>query len=86
MLADDFRPGIYEHYKSTEKDRRYYLVLGKARHTETEEILVAYVPMYFEPTHPGPRIQVRPFKMFIEEVEWEGKVVPRFRYIGQEIG
>ena len=85
MKVADFKPGIYEHYKSTPENRRYYLVLGKARHTETEEILVAYTPMYYLAEHPGPRIQVRPFTMFLEDVEWQGKAVPRFRYIGQEL-
>lgn len=85
MKQADFKPGIYEHYKSTDTEKRYYLVLGKARHTETEEILVTYTPMYYLKEHPGPRIQVRPFDMFLEEVEWNGQTVPRFRYIGQEL-
>lgn len=85
MKAADFKPGIYEHYKSTETNRCYYVVLGKARHTETEEILVAYIPMYFNKDHKGPKICIRPFEMFIEDVEWEGKTVPRFRYVGQEL-
>ncbi len=82
---NDLTPGIYEHYKSTPESRRYYLVLGKARHTETEEVLVAYIPLYHLAEHPGPRIQVRPYEMFLEEVEHDGKRMPRFRYIGQEL-
>ncbi len=81
---DDFKPGVYEHYKSTVDSRRYYLVLGKARHTETDELLVAYVPLYAIPEHKGPRIQVRPYQMFLESVVYNGKTVPRFAYIGQE--
>lgn len=45
--------GVYEHYKSTPQDRRYYQVLGFARHTETEEMLVIYVPLYTIPEHRG---------------------------------
>ena len=85
MTEADFRPGIYEHYKSTPKGRRYYMVLGKGRHTETEEIVAVYVPMYFLAEHKGSRIQVRPFAMFLQDVEWQGKTMPRFRYIGQEL-
>lgn len=85
MKTNEFKPGVYEHYKSTPSDRRYYLVLGKARHTETDELLAVYVPLYHVPEHPGPRIQVRPLAMFLEDVEYNGKRLPRFTYIGQEL-
>jgi hypothetical protein len=77
--------GIYEHYKSTSEDRRYYQVLGFARHTETEEILTLYVPLYVIPEHIGLRLQVRPLDMFIENIDFKGRSVPRFRYVGPEI-
>ncbi len=77
--------GIYVHYKSTPEDRRYYQVLGFARHTETEEILVVYVPLYVIPEHKGLRMQVRPLKMFVEKVKLGSKTVPRFRYVGPEL-
>ena len=37
----DIKAGIYEHYKGGR-----YLVLGLARHTETDEVLVVYVPRH----------------------------------------
>lgn len=74
--------GVYEHYKSTSKDRRYYQVLGFARHTETDEIFAVYIPLYVIPEHKGLRLQVRPLSMFVENVTHRGKTVPRFRYIG----
>ncbi len=77
--------GVYEHYKSTPEDRRYYQVLGFARHTETDEILAVYVPLYVTPDHTGLRLQVRPLDMFMEDVEHNGEVVPRFRYISPEL-
>lgn len=77
--------GIYEHYKSRPGDRRYYQVLGFARHTETEEVLVVYIPLYVIPEHPGLRMQVRPLDMFKEEVEYKGQRLPRFRYLGNEL-
>lgn len=77
--------GVYEHYKSTPRDRRYYQVIGFARHTETEEIVAVYIPLYVIPEHKGLRLQVRPLDMFMEEVEYNGKTMPRFRYIGPEL-
>lgn len=77
--------GVYEHYKSTANDRRYYQILGFARHTETNEVLVVYVPLYVIPEHTGLRLQVRPLDMFMEEVEHNSKTMPRFRYVGPEL-
>ena len=77
--------GVYEHYKSTEKDKRYYQVLGVARQTETDELFVIYIPLYVIPGHVGPRLQARPLKMFSESIEYKGKTMPRFKYIGQEL-
>ena len=70
-------PGVYRHYKGA-----YYLVLGTAAHSETEERLVVYVALY---SSPGPRMWVRPLAMFAESVEVQGTTVPRFQYVGQEI-
>ncbi len=77
--------GVYEHYKSTPNDRRYYQLLGCARHTETDEILAVYIPLYVIPQHKGLRMQVRPLKMFMENVDYNGKNLPRFKYIGPEL-
>ena len=77
--------GVYEHYKSSPEGRRYYQVLGFARHTETEEILVVYIPLYVIPEHTGLRLQVRPLDMFLENVDVEGQEMPRFRYVGPEL-
>lgn len=77
--------GIYEHYKSSPKSRRYYQIIGFARHTETEEILVVYVPLYVLTEHNGPRLQARPLAMFCQKIEINGKIKSRFRYIGQEL-
>jgi hypothetical protein len=71
----DLRAGVYRHYKGG-----LYLVLGVARHSETEEKLVAYVPLGVVSK---PRIVVRPYGMFFEDVEINGKQKPRFLYIGE---
>jgi hypothetical protein len=79
---DAVRLGVYQHYKHTPEDPRYYQVLGIARHTQTEELGVVYVPLY---PAGGPRLQFRPCDEFIESIIVGGRVVPRFVYIGHEI-
>lgn len=73
----ELKSGIYEHYSGL-----MVLVLGLARHSETEEKLVAYVPLGVKA---GPRITVRPLEMFFEEVKIDGEHRPRFRYIGEDM-
>lgn len=68
--------GIWKHYKGA-----VYQVLFCARQTETSEILVIYVPLYVHPDG-GPAIQARPEHMWLEQVEWNGKMVPRFELLG----
>ena len=64
----ELAPGRYRHYKGGE-----YQVIGVARHSETEEELVVYRPLYGEGS-----LWVRPLAMFIESVERDGESVPRF--------
>ncbi len=64
--------GRYRHYKG--KD---YIVIGVARHSETEEDLVVYRKEYGDHG-----LWVRPKAMFLEHVEVDGKSTPRFEYLG----
>ncbi|MCC6462619.1 MAG: DUF1653 domain-containing protein [Saprospiraceae bacterium] len=64
--------GVYRHFKG-----RFYLVLGEAQHSETNEEMVVYQPLYGEP-----RWFVRPLSMFTEAVEHEGQRKARFAYAG----
>jgi hypothetical protein len=68
------RPGRYRHYKGN-----YYQVVGLARHSETEEELVVYRPLY-EASWP---LWVRPRAMFLGTVDVDGRDVPRFEYVGE---
>jgi|TARA_R100001440_G_scaffold32991_1_gene51800 hypothetical protein len=68
------KPGIYEHYKGGR-----YRVIDIARHSETEEWLVLYQPLYGEQ-----KLWVRPFDMFVETVNVNGTQVPRFQFVGNE--
>jgi hypothetical protein len=61
-------PGRYRHYKGN-----YYEVIGTARHSETDEMLVVYRPLYGERA-----LWVRPEAMFAETVTVAGQTVPRF--------
>jgi hypothetical protein len=65
-------PGRYRHYKGNE-----YEVLGVARHSETDERVVVYRPLYNDTG-----LWVRPLAMFVEMVTVDGKPVPRFAYLG----
>jgi hypothetical protein len=66
----EIAPGRYRHYKGPE-----YVVLGTARHSETDEILVVYRPVEAK-DYTG--LWVRPLDMFVETVEHEGRATPRF--------
>jgi len=71
-LNEPIAPGLYEHFKGGR-----YTVLGVAKHSETGERLVVYRAEY------GDRdLWVRPAEMFAEEVNSAGKMVPRFKYLG----
>ena len=71
--------GIYEHYK-----KKRYQVIGVARHSETLEEMVVYRALYDSEEFGDQALWVRPKAMFLEEVEIDGKLVPRFRYISEE--
>ena len=72
-LSTEPTPGLYRHYKGNE-----YRVLGLARHTETEEMLVVYQALY------GLKgMWVRPAAMFVESVVIGGRRVLRFERIGE---
>ncbi len=65
-------PGRYRHFKGG-----HYEVLGVVRHSETLAPLVLYRPLK---TDVG--MWVRPFEMFVAQVEVEGMMRPRFERIG----
>jgi len=66
---------IYEHYK-----KMRYKVVAIARHSETLEELVVYQALYGEGG-----IWVRPLNMFLENISLEGKIIPRFKCIGEYV-
>lgn len=77
MTSKAVNAGVYRHYTGL-----MVLVLGVARHSETEEKFVCYIPLG---PKAGPRMTVRPLAMFFEEVEANGAKQPRFKFIGAEM-
>jgi len=72
-MKSQIRLGKYQHYKGKE-----YEVIGVAKHSETQEEMVVYKALYGDHD-----LWVRPFKMFLEQVEINGEKIPRFKYIGE---
>ena len=70
----EVKKGRYRHFKGME-----YEVLGVARHSETLEEMVVYRALYGEGG-----LWVRPAVMFLETVEREGKIFPRFTYVEEK--
>lgn len=71
-MKKEIKPGKYRHYKGG-----LYLVEDIAIHSENEEKMVVYRPLYGEQC-----LWVRPLDLFIEEVEIEGIKQSRFVFIG----
>jgi hypothetical protein len=67
----EIKPGRYRHYKGP-----YYQVIDVAQHSESGEELVVYRPLYGEG-----KLWVRPLAMFLEQVEHDGKLQPRFAWV-----
>lgn len=67
MDRNDSDPTLYRHYKGG-----VYKITGIATHTETDEKMVVYFRVEDE------ELFVRPFRVFFEKVEVNGKKVPRF--------
>jgi len=73
-MGDKLKLGKYRHFKGNK-----YEVIGVARHSETLEDVVVYRALYGNHD-----LLVRPLKMFTEEVEVDGKEIPRFSAVEQE--
>jgi hypothetical protein len=79
---DQFTPkpdlilGRYQHYKGD-----LYQVLDLACNSETLEWYVVYKRLYEDMKKP--ELWVRPYKMFAEAIEVNGKDIPRFKKIDE---
>lgn len=72
LPADAPKAGeVYKHYKKGDQ----YRVIDVALHSNDEEWMVVYEPMYENAAAP---LFTRPLREWSEMVEWEGQRVQRF--------
>ena len=64
---------IYKHYKS---DQKIYKVIDLAFMEATNQLCVIYKSQYEEKL-----TFIRPVRVWLQTVEWQGKAVPRFTKI-----
>lgn len=69
------KKGIYRHFKGKE-----YRLISEALNSETKEDFIIYQDVKNED-----KIWVRPKKIFLEEVEVDGKIKPRFKFLEEEL-
>lgn len=67
---EQLKIGIYQHYKGN-----LYKILYVGMHTETEELMVVYHAL-----HDEKKIWLRPLTMFLETVDYNNAIVPRFSF------
>ena len=67
--------GRYQHYKG-----KLYEVIGIARHSETLEEMVVYKALY-KSKFSKHSMWVRPKAMFLQKVNKDGQMVPRFKFV-----
>lgn len=69
--ASTFKPGIYQHYKG---GVYHALFVGRSSEDPTQEFVV------YQSVEHG-YVWIRPFQMFIEGVEVDGRMRPRFAWV-----
>jgi cyclomaltodextrinase / maltogenic alpha-amylase / neopullulanase len=80
-MENSFKIGIYRHYKS--KDKKYKVVCV-AFEKGTMEKQIVYQALYDIEGIGVKPIFVQPLSRFLQEVEFEGKKVPRFIFVRDE--
>ena len=72
---EEVKPGAYKHFKG-----KIHIVIGVAKHSETMEELV----IYLHSENGKFSLWARPKAMFLETIERDDKVMPRFKFIGEQ--
>lgn len=94
ILKNKPEKGFYYHYKHDPNglvNNYAYEILNIAHHTEIDGLeksaMIVYRPLYDAPVYKiGKHWDVRPLSIFMENVDKEGKMIPRFtKIINQEI-
>lgn len=70
------KKGKYQHYKGN-----LYEVIETAINSETLEEMVIYKALYNSEKFGNNAIWVRPKQIFLETINVNGKVIPRFKFI-----
>ncbi len=76
--------GFYRHYKHDPSGAPHnytYEVVGIGRNTEEKTLTVLYRPLYESTWMPPADYQSRPLEMFMEDVEINGVMIPRFTHL-----
>lgn len=74
---DELKIGKYRHFKGDIME-----VIGIALHSETQEEYVVY--RHISGERAGEKhYWIRPKSMFLETIERDGKIMPRFEYINE---
>jgi hypothetical protein len=73
----NIKPGKYQHFKGA-----LYQVIDTVYHSETQELMVLYKPLYGEQTEQQ-QLWVRPYDMFVETVERDGQSLARFEWVSE---
>ena len=77
-MENKIKLGKYRHYKKGDISE----VFGTALHSETKEEFVLY--KHLTGKYAGEKnYWVRPLDMFLEDIEVNGKKIPRFEYMGE---
>jgi hypothetical protein len=63
--------------------KKKYEVIGFALHSETYEEMVIYKALYHCPQFGNNRIWVRPKAIFLQQVDYNGLSLPRFKLISE---
>ena len=81
--------GVYEHYKSTPEDRKYYQVVMLSHDEVTRGELVHYQPLYWNNSggiyDDGVTVWTRTLENFSQDIEHNGKQMPRFKRVDSTI-
>ncbi len=76
LIAQIHIGAVVQHYKGKKMK-----ILSIARHTENRELHVVYQKLYDCEIFGNQAIVIRPLKMFLENVVYNGALVPRFQVV-----
>ena len=87
MTKSQLIPGTivahYKHNPQLDSTNYTYKIIGIAKHTETDELMVVYLPCYPTDWLDSAEFAVRPLKIFCDNLEVNGEIKERFRVISE---